>query len=54
MISGIPNATQTEPVVQSTETSNQKPTKAEPQSAAGTDSVQLSKAAPGPEPEAAF
>lgn len=45
MISAIPNATQTEPVVQPNGTSTQKPTKAEPQSAPGTDSVQLSKTA---------
>jgi hypothetical protein len=45
MVSAISNATQTQPVAQSTGVSTQKPTQSKPQSAASTDSVQLSKAA---------
>jgi hypothetical protein len=46
MISGISNVTQPEPVNQSAAgTATQKPAKLEPQSGAGGDSVQLSKAA---------
>jgi hypothetical protein len=44
MVSAIPNATQAEPVTQSTETSAQKPAQAAPRPSGG-DSVQLSKAA---------
>jgi len=46
MVSAISNATQTQPVAQSTGTSTQKPTtQPKPQSATSTDSVQLSQAA---------
>jgi hypothetical protein len=45
MVSAISNATQTQPVAQSTGTSAQKPAQSKPQSATTTDSVQLSQAA---------
>ncbi len=45
MVNAISNATQAEPVAQSTGKSAQKATQAEPQSTSSTDSVQLSKAA---------
>jgi len=45
MVSAISNATQTQVVAQSTGTPTEKPTQSEPQSATGTDSVQLSNAA---------
>ena len=44
MVSAISNAIDTQPVAHSTRTSTQKPAQSAPQSA-GTDSVQLSKAA---------
>lgn len=45
MVSPISNATQTQPVAQSTGSSAQKLTQPEPQSAISTDSAQLSKTA---------
>ena len=45
MVNAISSAAQAEPVAQSAGTSAQKATPVEPQSASGTDSVQLSKAA---------
>ena len=45
MVSAVSNATQTQPLSQSTGTSTQKPPQSEPQSATSTDSVQLSKTA---------
>jgi pyocin large subunit-like protein len=45
MVSPITNATQAQPVAPSTGTATQKPTQSKPQSAAKTDSVQLSTAA---------
>jgi hypothetical protein len=45
MVSAISNATQTQPVAQSTGASTQKPTQSKPQSATSTDSVQLSQTA---------
>ena len=45
MVSAISNVTHAQPAAQPTRTSAQKPTQSAPQSAAITDSVQLSQAA---------
>jgi hypothetical protein len=45
MVSAVSSTTETQPVAQSTGTSTQKKTQAEPPAATGTDSVQLSKIA---------